>query len=225
MLWKRSWVEVPLALLREHAESLILVIILALLVRWTVVSSYIVKSDALNPNYLKGDVVLGLKPPFGLNLFGEIDLLKGRTPRRGELVTYSCPESNQLCLKRVVAIPGDRVEMVKQRLIVNGEVCKYRSLGEGRRLSELSESCSEKEWGIEVDPAWEEESWGPLILEPGQIWVLNDKRIDRDDSRTQGPIRIESLEALVIGTLVSLDWSASNLLDLVRWSRSFSSVN
>lgn len=224
MFWKRSWIEEPLAHLREHAESLILVVVLALLVRWTVVSTFIVRSDALNPNLIKGDVVLGLKPPFGMKLFGAYEVFKGRSPHRGELVVYPCANSNQLCLKRVIALPGDRVEMIRQRLFVNGEVCRYEG-EKGKGPGVLNESCLGQSRAIVVDQEWEEESWGPLIIEPGQVLVLNDERVDRDDSRTQGPVRIESLEALVIGTIVSLDWSASNLLDLVRWSRSFSSVN
>ncbi|MGE3388335.1 MAG: signal peptidase I, partial [Bdellovibrionales bacterium] len=110
-------------ILREHAESLLLAIALALLVRWLVLSAFVVRSDAMAPTLLEGEVVLGFRPPFGLELPFVGQLSQGRLPRPGELVVSKCPTG--LCLLRVVGVPGDRLEMQRQRLVRNQTICQY----------------------------------------------------------------------------------------------------
>jgi len=113
-------------ILREHAESLLLVLALALLTRWLVISAFVIRSDSMAPTLLEGEVILGYRPPFGLELPVVGQLASGREPVPGELVIATCPTG--LCLQRVVAVPGDRVEMQRQRLSVNGSVCKYQAV-------------------------------------------------------------------------------------------------
>jgi signal peptidase I len=205
-------------LLREHAESLILALVLALLVRWLVVSAFVVRSDLMNPALVKGDIVLGFKAPFGLKGSG------GRQPKRGELVIFNCPGGGGMCLRRIVGLPGDRLEMVRQRLIVNGQPCTYTGGNtEGGRV--LHETCLGHGRDIAIRADWAPESWGPTICPMERVFVLNDARAENADSRLWGAIPYADLQASAVGVWISLDWSASNGWPLVRWGRTFSRVN
>lgn len=202
---------------REHAESLALALILALMVRWFVLAAYVVRSDTMSPALLSGDVVLGFKPPFGV--LGA----SGRAPQRGELVIFECPGGVSLCLRRVIALSGDRVEMRKQRLSVNGEMCQYAPGGDQPLV--LRESCLGGVRAISIAGDWEPESWGPSIVSPQHVFVMNDRRPDRDDSRTWGAIPYSDLRSTGVAVWISFDWSASNALPRVRWERTFLRVN
>jgi signal peptidase I len=205
-------------LLREHAESLLLAFALALLVRWLVLSAYVIRSDAMAPTFQKGDIVLGLKTPF--DLAGT----HSRQPERGELVIFKCPDSDGMCLRRIVGLPGDRVEMIRQRLWLNGESCRYQA-AEGSNLAVLKETCLGHSRWVGIEPGWTSESWGPTICPPLHVFVLNDFRPDGADSRRWGVLPYENLVANAVAIWISFDWSASNRWPLVRWQRTFLSVN
>lgn len=201
--------------IREHAESLILAVALALVVRWLILAAYVVRSDNMEPTLVKGDIVLGFKLPYGL--FSS----PTRMPQRGDLVIFQCPRDPGMCLLRVVGMAGDRVVMGRQRLVVNGEPCTY-----GPDKSQiLSETCSGHRHAIGISASWSEESWGPVVCPPDQFFVLNDFRPDGADSRAWGCVNKERLVGRVLGIWISLDWSASNRIPRVRWERSFLSLN
>lgn len=208
-------------ILREHAESLLLAVFLALLVRAFVFSTYTARSDSMRPTLLAGELVLGFRVPFGLDLpiFGQ--LTQGRPPRAGELVVAKCPSG--LCLARVVGIPGDRLEMRNQRLIVNQEACRYEARPNSKQ--ELLEQCPTFKGQIHLSADWPAESWGPIVVQPDEVYLLNDNRSDSIDSRRWGAIKSEDVQAQASARWLSLNWGASNGEPWLRWGRSFSRLN
>jgi signal peptidase I len=112
--------------LRDYSESLMFAIIIALIIRSFVFSSYKIANTSMEPNLKTGDFILGYKLPFGIRLpFSDIHF--GYTPpRRGDIVIFKCPKAlDTNCIKRVIGLPGDRIEIKNKRLIWNGLVSKY----------------------------------------------------------------------------------------------------
>lgn len=211
-------------ILREHAESLLLVFAFALLLRWLVISAFVVRSETMAPTLLEGELIIGYRPPFGLDLplFGEV--AKGRDPRPGELIIANCPTG--LCLHRVVAVAGDRVEMQRQRLLINGTVCIYRPLqAVADSAAQLSESCPQFTGQIQIEDKWEPENYGPTMVPPGTVFVLNDNRMLSTDSRRWGPLKVEDVRAKATAIWLSLNWGASKGEPWFRPQRSFSRLN
>ena len=216
-----AWFDYLATILREHAESILLVVALGLLVRWLVVSAFVVRSDSMAPTLLEGEVVIGYRPPFGLVLPVVGELTTGRAPLPGELIVSSCPTG--LCLQRVVAVSGDRVEMQRQRLSINGVLCKYQVIAD--HPHQVEENCPSFKGAVQIDAQWAPESWGPVMVPPNQVFVLNDNRMQLGDSRSWGPLKVEDIQAKAMAIWLSLNWGASKDEAWLRPKRSFSRLN
>ena len=220
-LWERL-----ITALRDHAESLVLAVIFAVLVRSFVFSAFRVQSEAMRPTLWQGDLVLGYRLPFGLAIPWSNQRLGGaRVPGRGDLVVIHCPDADRLCLMRVVGLPGDRIEMTHQRLVINDIPCHYSSRGEGEEFIELDESYQDKSWPIRIAKSWQNESWPPQIVPPHAIFVLNDFRSEQRDSRKWGAVDSSALLAEPVYLLASFDWSVRRGLPRLRPGRFFTRLN
>src|SRR5436190_8774269 len=85
-----------------------------------------VPSGSMKPTILEGDLVFvnklayDLKFPFTLRRLAEWS-----RPRRGDIVVFFSPKDRTRLVKRIVAGPGDTVELQNNVLFVNGERMKY----------------------------------------------------------------------------------------------------
>ncbi len=130
-----------------------------------------------------------------------------REPGRGDLVVFVAPESESaLVLKRVVGLPGERLEIRDKELFLNG-----------RRQPEP--------YVVHSDPITYGASFGgqgrqrdqvAMTVPPGQYVLLGDNRDASYDSRFYGPIRRESLQG---GGRVVIYWSRDPGSGRVRWER------
>jgi signal peptidase I len=110
-------------LLREYAEALVLALILALVLRHFVLASYKVTSESMAPMLKAGDFILGLKLPYGAKLPFAAHKIGRIRARRGDIAILKCQQepAAPLCLKRVIGLPGDRLEIVDHQLMRNGQ--------------------------------------------------------------------------------------------------------
>ncbi|MBN9414095.1 MAG: signal peptidase I [Candidatus Eremiobacteraeota bacterium] len=84
--------------------------------------------------------------------------------QRGDVVCFPGPEGDKLFCKRVVGLGGDRLEMRDGKLVVNGQTL-------------------EEPWAEATH-----ESWGPVQVAPGRLFVMGDHRSNSFDSRYWGTI-------------------------------------
>lgn len=88
-----------------------------------------VPSGSMRPTLLVGDRVVVNKLAFDLRVpFTFIKLISHSDPTRGDIITFESPKDGKLLIKRVIGVPGDRVELVDNNLIVNGIAASYRPL-------------------------------------------------------------------------------------------------
>jgi signal peptidase I len=127
-----------------------------------------VVSSSMEPTLKAGDSVL-------------VDKLGAADPRRGELVAFRAPDSDEILVKRVVALAGDRVAIEDGELVVNG-----------RRRDEPY-----------ADPrAIDSVFFGPVEVPDAAVFVLGDNRGDSVDSRDFGAVR----EDAVLGRVGARLW-------------------
>lgn len=107
----------------EYGASFFPVILAVFLLRSFVVEPFKIPSGSMIPTLLVGDFILVNKYTYGIRLpvinKKVIDL---DSPKRGDVVVFRYPMDPSLdYIKRVVGLPGDRVEYKNKRLTVNGQ--------------------------------------------------------------------------------------------------------
>src|SRR5450755_637475 len=85
-----------------------------------------VPSGSMNPTILEGDRLLIDKHVYGLRVpFSLTHLTNGDNPARGDIIVFDSPRDGTSLVKRLIAIPGDTVELDGEQLIINGVVARY----------------------------------------------------------------------------------------------------
>lgn len=111
---------------REYVEALVTAVLIAFVIRSFIVEPFKIPSSSMVPTLMIGDhifvnkFIYGLRPPFTKKHFFQY-----RTPERGEVVVFIYPEDESKdFIKRVVGLPGDKVEVRDADVFINGEKVK-----------------------------------------------------------------------------------------------------
>lgn len=182
-----------------------------------------IPSASMHPNLLEGDVVLVNRLAFDLKVpLTNVVLAHLGEPRRGDIVTFHSPRDNMLLIKRVVALPGDVVEMRNERLFINGHGADYRVVeqsldsvgGAATRALQLAESwngkAGEPRHHIQIMPdVLAPRTFGPVTVPPGEYLMLGDNRDNSADSRMIGLVPRKLLVGRAERVLVSADYQGN----------------
>jgi signal peptidase I len=108
--------------LREYAESIGIAVTVALLLRAFVVEAFKIPSPSMVPTLQVGDHIFVNKSAYGPMIPWTNTRLLGRLPPHyGDVIVFQFPEKpEQDFIKRVVALPGDKLEALDGRPIING---------------------------------------------------------------------------------------------------------
>jgi len=228
-------------LVREYTESLIVAVCLALILRFFVISAYKIPTGSMLPTLKVGDFIFAYKLPYGFPIpFSGGERISAKLPSRGDVVVFRYPgNENVNYVKRVVGLPGDRIEIKDKRVHINGTPADVHPL-DSKIIADVPSaelySASKEGYGsLSSNPehlimnsvSSKADSFGPVVVPPGQIFVLGDNRDSSDDSRYWGTIPVSHLEGRVIMIWLSLDWMnmwAGEALPHVRWERLFQKV-
>ena len=175
-----------------------------------------IPSASMRPTILEGDVVFVNRLAFDLKLpLTDRIVTHMGEPRRGDVVTFSSPKDGTRLIKRLVALPGDTVEMRDNHLLINGEAAEYASLGSESRAHvgqhgiaavRESESVAGSQRSVQWLPGIaSRSSFGPLTVPKDQYLMLGDNRDNSEDSRYIGLVPREKLIARAERILVSAD--------------------
>jgi len=175
-----------------------LVIIIALILRATIVQAFTIPSGSMENSLLIGDFLIGEKLTF---LF--------REPERGEIIIFRHTKvPGRDLIKRCVAVAGDTVAVVNKELFINGE------------LSPLPPE------GKHIDPRLfpRRDNFGPYIVPDGHVFAMGDNRDNSEDSRfldKLGPIPLENIKARPLFCYFSVDLGTEartikNSIDIYR---------
>jgi len=181
------------ARLRDLASTASLMAVL-LVARSSLADHYGVPTGSMQPSVEPGDHVFINKVAYGLRApLSHRYLLDGATPRRGEVVVLDSPESDIVLLKRVVALPGDVVEVQGGKLLIDGKPVPTATEGDKvvERLDAGSHAISLEAGG---GP-----DFGPMKLPPDRYLVMGDNRGNSHDGRSFGLVEKGRLLGRAIG--------------------------
>ena len=144
----------------EYGASFFPVILIVFALRSFVVEPFKIPSGSMIPTLLVGDFILVNKWTYGIRLpVINKKVISLNDPQRGDVMVFRYPANPSLdYIKRVVALPGDRVDYLDKRLRINGEAVPVESQGEFLHPDRLyyspmySERLGEVEHSILIEP-------------------------------------------------------------------------
>ena len=161
-----------------------------------------VPSGSMQPTILAGDRIIVDKLAYGLRVpFTLTRISRWSAPRRGDVITFPSPLDERLFVKRVIGLPGDVVELRRNRLIVNGVHAAYERLPRAEtdalpidvapsydvyRETVLGDSRIVMVRRAPIDAAYS--SFGPVKVAAEHYLVLGDNRDNSGDFRRIGPV-------------------------------------
>src|SRR5881398_1994769 len=86
-----------------------------------------VPTGSMKPTIQEGDRVVVNKLAYDLKIpFTTIEIAKWSDPKRGDIVVLFSPLDGTRLVKRVIAVPGDRIEMRDNQLFVDGNAASLK---------------------------------------------------------------------------------------------------
>jgi len=189
------------SVLREYVEAIIIALLLAFFIRTFVVQAFKIPSGSMIPTLLIGDHILvnkfgyGVKNPLNGTVWIAMD-----EPRRHDVIVFKYPQNpSQDYIKRVVGVAGDRVEVVRKQVLVNG-------------VPFVEPNAVNLEAEILPSPR---DNMEPITVPPGSVFVMGDNRDNSHDSRFWGAVDLKAIR----GKAFMLYWSWDSENFTVRWDR------
>ena len=172
-----------------------------------------VPTGSMKPTIQEGDRVVVNKLAYDLKIpFTMIRLWKWGDPNRGDIVVLFSPADGMRLVKRVIALPGDRVEMVDNALLINGKPVQYSNEETVTFEDDIcfvrDETLGSVRHKVMLDPQMasvENRYYGPTVVPPGHYFVLGDNRDNSQDSRKIGFIERRRIVGQAVAVAFSLD--------------------
>lgn len=192
-----------------------------------------IPSGSMRPTLLEGDVVLMNRLAYDFKLpLTDLILARVGTPQRGDVVTFTSPKDGVRLIKRLVAIPGDDIEMRNEVLYLNGEPAQYSApievaepMGPGvsTPAMQMREWVAESAHMMQVMPEVRAlRNFGPVRVPPDHYFFLGDNRDNSADSRFIGMVPRHLLIGRAHRVLVSADIKGNWM---PRWERTLERIN
>jgi signal peptidase I len=176
---------------------------------------YRIPSESMLPNLLVGDYILVSKFSYGYSRFSlpfAPRLFQGRIwgtePKRGDVVVFRpVPNEGQDFVKRVVGLPGDRVQMIHGVLHINGAPAPQSPDGEfvfddegaavrAKRYKETLPGGYQHSI-LDIIPDAELDDTPVYEVPAGHVFMMGDNRDDSADSRVADAVGYVPIENLV----------------------------
>jgi signal peptidase I len=173
-----------------------------------------VPTGSMKPTIQEGDRVVVNKLAYDLKVpFTTIPIFKWGDPKRGDIVVLFSPVDGTRLVKRVVAVPGDQVELRENQLFINGQLAEQHpiaveELADYGKAYVMAENLLGHEHQMMVTPEIPAvRSWGPETVPAGKYFVLGDNRDNSNDSRFIGTIERRRIVGEAVAVAFSLDRS------------------
>jgi signal peptidase I len=179
----------------EFLEALLAAVVVALFLRTFIVGFYRVPTESMMPTLLPGDFIVAFKTSYGVPLPFSNERLGARVPDRGDVVVFQLSDDDAMFIKRVVGVPGDRVEIRNGALFINEVSTSIPTSPRDDWLFEDETTGTSTHRVMRRKSSEEPDFLAPIVVPPGQVFLLGDLRSDSFDSRHWGPIPISRIHA------------------------------
>jgi signal peptidase I len=175
-----------------------------------------VPTGSMKPSILEGELVLVNKLAYDLKApFSTLHLSTWGDPLRGDVAVFYSPKDRTRLVKRVIGLPGDRVEMQQDVLYLNGVRQQYSLKDSAPFLRDVFEDANPvvaiehleacDHYVMSLPNRRALRSFGPVVVPPDHYFMLGDSRDNSADSRFIGPIPRQQIVGRVGRVVLSFD--------------------
>jgi len=194
----------------ETVKVIIEALLIALVVRTVLFQPFNIPSGSLVPTLLVGDYLFVSKYAYGYSHFslpGFLDLapqaMPGRIfasePKRGDIIVFKLPSDGQTdYIKRLIGLPGDKIQVTHGRLIINGEmvprepIAPFQTVNHFNKPEEAPQYLETLPGGVQHKIIQIDGDDGTFDntkvyeVPPGHYFMMGDNRDNSSDSRLSG---------------------------------------
>jgi len=219
---------------REMIDSVFWALIVVVFLRSFLVEPFKIPSGSMIPTLKVGDYILVTKFFYTLGLpLSKIKVSEFRKPQRGDVIVFLYPrDESKNYIKRVVGVPGDKIEVHEGRLHINGNPVRLEqatteerqkalvAIGSEYRLEMLDlykEYINPNQWhfalydrantaSFNVDYVFDVDDDGIADpIPPGHYFAMGDNRDHSADSRMWDLVPEENIKGKALAVWMSLD--------------------
>ena len=206
-------------LLIEYSRSFFPVLLFVLVIRSFIFEPFRIPSGSMMPTLVQGDYIFVKKYQYGLRLpVLEIKIIETGEPQRGDVVVFRLPSDTSInYIKRVVGLPGDKIEYRRHRLFVNDELVETARDEDQPlhdRVPRFTESLGDREHSILLEKDGSRPGDGGYVVPAGHYFMMGDNRDRSKDSRFIGAIP----ESHLVGEAVRI-WMHIDGWEWPDWDR------
>ena len=202
----------------EYARSFFPIVLIVLLLRSFIAEPFRIPSGSMMPTLLVGDFILVNKFTYGIRLpVINKKIFEVNKPERGDIFVFRYPKDPTVdYIKRIIGLPGDKIEYHNKRLTVNGQdvtetsLGTYHGVGQGEDMTgaeEFVENLTGVEHRILI------RNNAPTVefvyeVPEGSFFAMGDNRDNSNDSRYWGFVP----EANLVGKafFIWMNWDLEN---------------
>jgi len=216
---------------KEWIEPFLIAAVVALFIRQFGVEAFKIPSGSMIPTLTIGDHLLVNKLLYGPRIpFTDSRFFRGAEPKRGDIIVFKFPEDeSKNFIKRIVGVPGDKIEIRKGILRINDQPVLLTEVKEAEQKGQSSGQVSL--WG--KPQVFDEQlgtvthrlqylrdqsgtDFGPVLVPKESVFVMGDNRDNSQDSRVWKFVKYEK----ILGKALIIYWSwDGNDGRWLRWER------
>ncbi len=219
LFFKRRLNKIPFIV--EQALSFLPVLLVIWVLRSFILEPYRIPSSSLEPSLLIGDLIVvnkfqyGIRSPISNHVLWHL-----KEPKQGDVVVFRVPFDNKTYyIKRIIGVPGDRVQYKDRKVFVNGFEAKqsfidYAINSDHKAVSHYKEQLGAVEHDIYLRYARPEADYD-VVVPDGHYFVMGDNRTDSADARYWGFVPFDNFIGQAFAVWMSWDGDQTT----VRWHR------